>query len=85
MHSTSLLFLVGGGRNPLYPANKVIFWDDAIGKEVVELEFKERVRGMACRRGLLVVALKRRVVTFEVSEGHVAQKGEWETCENERG
>lgn len=84
MHASSLLFLVGGGRAPLYPANKVILWDAAAQREVAELEFKERVRGLASRRNWLVVALKRRVVAFEVGP-RVVRRGEWETTENERG
>ncbi|KAG8863751.1 hypothetical protein FRB96_007588 [Tulasnella sp. 330] len=86
LHKTNIIFLVGGGRNPRYPPNKVIFWDESIGKEVVELEFREQVRGLACRRGTLAVALKRRIVVFDVSNDRkVARTGEWETCENERG
>jgi len=84
LHSTSLLFLVGGGRSPRYPPNKVIFWDDAQGKEVAELEFRDAVRGIACRRGTLAVALKRRVVAFEITDT-VKRLREWETAENERG
>ena len=84
LHSSSLLFLVGGGRSPRYPPNKVIFWDDAQGKEVAELEFRERVRGIACRRGTLAVALKRRVVVFEITDT-VRHVQEWRTGENERG
>jgi hypothetical protein len=84
MHASSLIFLVGGGRAPLYPANKVILWDAAAQREVAELEFKERVRGLATRRNWLVVAFKRRVVAFEVG-AQVVRRGEWETAENERG
>lgn len=84
LHTSSLLFLLGGGRSPLYPPNKVILWDDAIGSEVAELEFRERVRGLACRRGWLAVALRRRVVVFEVGES-VSRYGEWDTCDNPRG
>jgi WD repeat-containing protein 45 len=84
LHTSSLLFLLGGGRSPLYPANKVILWDDVLGAEVAELEFRERVRGLACRRGWLAVALRRRVVVFEIKE-IVTRYGEWETCDNPRG
>ncbi|OBZ76911.1 WD repeat domain phosphoinositide-interacting protein 3 [Grifola frondosa] len=84
LHTSSLLFLVGGGRSPRYPPNKVILWDDALGQEVAELEFRERVRGLACRRGLLVVALRRRVVVFEVGDT-VTRYGEWDTSDNPRG
>lgn len=59
-------------------------WDDAIGSEVAELEFRERVRGIACRRGWLAVALRRRVVVFEVGD-RIARHGEWDTCDNPRG
>lgn len=84
LHSTSLLFLVGGGRSPRYPPNKVIFWDDAQGKDVAELEFREQVRGLACRRQCLIVALRRRVVAFEIKDS-VRRIGEWDTADNERG
>ncbi|KAK7049625.1 Phosphatidylinositol 3,5-bisphosphate-binding protein [Paramarasmius palmivorus] len=84
MHTSSLLFLLGGGRSPLFPPNKVILWDDVIGSEVAELEFREKVRGLACRRGWLAVALRRRVVVFEVGE-QITRYAEWDTCDNPRG
>ncbi|CAL1701415.1 unnamed protein product [Somion occarium] len=84
LHSSSLLFLLGGGRSPRYPPNKVVLWDDAQGKEVAELEFRERVRGLACRRGWLAVALRRRVVVFKL-DTVVSRYAEWDTCDNPRG
>ena len=68
----------------MYPPNKVILWDDAVGGEVAELEFRERVRGIASRRGWLAVALRRRVVVFEIGES-IKRRGEWDTCDNPRG
>lgn len=87
LHTTSLLFFVGGGRSPLYPPNKVIFWDEAQGEEIAELEFRERVRGLACRRGWLVVALRRRAVAFKFDSenGRPERWKEWDTCDNPRG
>ncbi|KAF5370022.1 hypothetical protein D9758_001160 [Tetrapyrgos nigripes] len=84
LHTSSLLFLLGGGRSPLYSPNKVILWDDVAGTEVAELEFRERVRGIACRRGWLAVALRRRVAVFEVNE-QVTRYAEWDTSDNKRG
>ncbi|KAH8106109.1 WD40-repeat-containing domain protein [Cristinia sonorae] len=84
LHTSSLLFLVGGGRSPRYPPNKVILWDDALGQEVIELEFRERVRGIACRRGWLAVALRRRVVVFQL-DATVTRFAEWDTSDNPRG
>lgn len=88
LHTSSLLFLLGGGVSPLYPPNKVILWDDALGRDVVELEFRERVRGIACRRGWLVVVLRRRAVVFKVLKGErdgVVRVGEYTTGDNTRG
>lgn len=84
LHSSNILFLLGGGRSPLYPPNKVIIWNDAIGKDVAELEFREKVRGMACRRGWLAVSLRRRVVVFQIGKS-VTRYGEWDTYDNPRG
>ncbi|KAH8118589.1 WD40 repeat-like protein [Phellopilus nigrolimitatus] len=84
MHTSSLLFLVGGGASPRYPPNKVVVWDAARAREVAELEFRERVRGLACRRGWLVVALRRRAVAFEVGAA-ITRVQEWDTCDNQRG
>ncbi|KAF7301372.1 WD-REPEATS-REGION domain-containing protein [Mycena indigotica] len=84
LHASSLVFLLGGGRSPIYPPNKVVFWDDVLGAEVAELEFRERVRGLACRRGWLAVALRRRVVVFEIGE-QIVRAGEWDTWDNPRG
>ena len=84
LHMSSLLFLIGGGRSPRYPPNKVILWDEAVGGEVAELEFRERVRGLACRRGWLAVSLRRRVVVFQIQE-FVTRYGEYDTCDNPRG
>ncbi|KLO19823.1 hypothetical protein SCHPADRAFT_912496 [Schizopora paradoxa] len=84
LHTSSILFLVGGGPSPLYPPNKVVVWDEALGREVAELEFRERVRGVACRRGWLVVALRRRVVAYEVGET-ITRYHEWDTCDNQQG
>jgi hypothetical protein len=83
-HTSSLLFLLGGGRSPLYAPNKVVVWDDAAEEEVAELEFRERVRGLACRRGWLAVSFRRRVVLFEVGET-IVRRNEFDTCDNPRG
>lgn len=85
VQTTSLLLLVGGHRSPLYPPNKIVVWDDAAGHEVAELEFRERVLGLQTRRDWIVVALKRRVVTFRIVEGVITRQQEYPTGVNSRG
>lgn len=84
LHCSNIIFLLGGGRSPLYPPNKVIVWNDELGKEIAELEFRERVRGLATRRGWLVVCLRRRVVAFQITTT-ITRFGEWDTFDNPRG
>lgn len=83
--TSSMLFLVGGGRSPHYPRNKVIIWDEAAGREAAELEFRESVLGLACRRGWLSVAFRSRAVLFKVSEQGVSRVVEYATWDNPRG
>ena len=84
LHCSNIIFLLGGGRSPLYPPNKVIVWNDELGKEIAELEFRERVRGLATRRGWLAVCLRRRVVAFQITTT-ITRFGEWDTFDNPRG
>lgn len=84
---SNILFLVGGPPSPLYPPNKVLFWDDKLGKTVAELEFCEDVRGLAARRDRLVVVLRRRVLIFALGNGGMGvwREGVYETTENLSG
>jgi hypothetical protein len=57
--------------------------DNTTGEEVAELEFRERVTGLACRRGWLAVSFQRRVVLFEVGET-IIRWNEFDTCDSLR-
>ena len=51
----NLIAIVGGGRNPRYPVNKVMVWDDNQNKCIGELMFKNE--GMVFCFDLLLFSL----------------------------
>ncbi|KAI4138233.1 MAG: hypothetical protein L6R39_006903, partial [Caloplaca ligustica] len=59
--------LVGGGKNPRFPTNKVIIWDDAKQLTVVTLEFRSQVFQVRLSRSQILVALLNSVSLYAFS------------------
>ncbi|MCJ1290443.1 Phosphatidylinositol 3,5-bisphosphate-binding protein [Xylographa carneopallida] len=59
--------LVGGGKQPKFPQNKVIIWDDAKQKAVITLEFRTQVHRVRLSRSRIVVALQNSIHMYAFS------------------
>ncbi|EER27871.1 Phosphatidylinositol 3,5-bisphosphate-binding protein [Coccidioides posadasii str. Silveira] len=64
---SNYLALVGGGRRPKFPQNKLIIWDDAKQKAAITLEFRTSVLRVRLTRSRVVVALHNSVHVFAFS------------------
>jgi WD40 repeat protein len=67
LNRTNYLALVGGGREPKFPQNKVIIWDDLKQKGSLSLEFLSPILNVLLSRTRIVVVLKNKVHIYAFS------------------
>ncbi|KAI0118287.1 WD40 repeat-like protein [Nemania sp. FL0031] len=81
MGNANYLALVGGGRSPKFPQNKVIIWDDSKGKVAFEIAALTAVRGVQITKTRVVVVLQNsvRLYAFEKPPKPLAK---YETADN---
>ncbi|CZR63840.1 probable HSV2 Phosphatidylinositol 3,5-bisphosphate-binding protein [Phialocephala subalpina] len=61
----NFIALIGGGKLPKFPQNKVIIWDDAKQKVAIQLPVLTAVRGVRLSRTHIVVALQNSIRVYK--------------------
>lgn len=84
LHRTNYLALVGGGKSPKFPSNKVIIWDDLKRKSSLSLSFMNLVLNVLLSRIRIVVVLNNQVLVYEFS-APPKRIASYETIDNEHG
>ena len=65
---SNIFAIVGGGKQPKYPCNTVMIWDDFQSKCIAELEFKSPVTGVKLRRDLILVTIEDKAYIYRFSD-----------------
>ena len=68
LNRSNYIALCGGGKDPRYPLNKLIIWDDLYGKESITLSFMSMVRDVFLTRCHIVVVLDDKVSLYSFSK-----------------
>lgn len=79
----NILALVGGGRCPKWPSNKVMLWDDHQLKCIGELSFGNEVKAVKLRKDVVVVVLA--VKTYVYNFADLTLIDCLDTCNNPNG
>lgn len=83
LYRCNILALVGGGKYPCFPPNKVMLWDDHQSSCIGELTFKSDVKEVRLRRDKIVVVLDTQVYVYHFDKLELIHK--FETVPNPLG
>lgn len=64
LYKTNYVALVGGGKNPRFPLNKLCIWDDLREKVSIVLEFNTPILNVHLSRTHIVVILKNKSLVY---------------------
>ncbi len=80
---SNIFAVVGGGRNPKYPRNNLMIWDDFQAKCIAELEFKTAVTGVQLRRDIILVTIIDKAYKYNFADLKLLSS--YDTCTNPSG
>ncbi|ODV83391.1 hypothetical protein CANARDRAFT_80719 [[Candida] arabinofermentans NRRL YB-2248] len=84
LHRTNYVALVGGGKQPRFPINKVCIWDDLKKKPSIFLEFMSPILNVLLSRIRIIVVLKNKVL-IHAFESKPKLLSSYETYDNDSG
>ena len=75
IHKTNIFALVGGGKTPKYPKNKLMLWDDgknnnilALYKCIVETSCKSDVKSIKIKTDRCIIILETKIFVFNLAD-----------------
>ena len=65
LNNTNLLALVGGGKNPIYPPNELILWDEEQGKEIGRIKLKKKIINVKLKENRIYIVTEEKIFLFD--------------------
>lgn len=83
LKNTNILCLVGGGKKPKYPLNKIIIWDDNITKVIGEIRFNLPVLNVRIKMDRIIGVTEKNIYGVNINTLDLIDM--YETYENTNG
>ena len=83
LKNTNILCLVGGGKKPKYPLNKIIIWDDNINKVIGEIRFNLPVLNVKIKMDRIIGVTEKTIYGININTLDLIDI--YETFENTNG
>ena len=83
LKTTNILALVGGGKKPKYPLNKIIIWDDNKIKVIGELRFNSNVLNVKIKMDKIIGVTEKKIYIFNLNTLNTIDM--FDTFENNSG
>ncbi len=80
---SNIFALVGGGKNPKYPRNMLMIWDDFQSECIAELEFNTPVTGVKLCRDFILVTIIAKAYLYDFTSLKLITS--YDTCLNTTG
>ena len=65
LYDTNLLGLVGGGKNPKYPLNEFVLWDEEKGEEVGKIKMSKNILNIKLKENKVYIVTSDRIYLFD--------------------
>ena len=83
LKKTNILGLVGGGKNPRFPLNNLIIWDDHQGRIISQIRFNKDVLNVRLRAEKIISICEDKIYSFNLNT--LETENIFETFENTLG
>ena len=65
LFKTNILGLVGGGKNPKYPLNEFVLWDEEKGEEIGNIKMKKNILNIKLKENKIYIVTSEKIYLFD--------------------